>query len=256
LSIPYLSIIDEDSNTYNFESDFWIRGIGWQTSRNVNNKSFAAGGKDISDSFLQARTVEIEGSLRADSLAALETKVRNLQKACLKGGSLYVSDDMVSRYLTVSNAQIDELYTGNYRMEKGLNISFLVEYPFWQSNTLTEDANIISSAPETFYVDNSDSDFLVFPIITIEADQGSDVPNIKLQNKTDGGMILEYDDPLFVIGSTVVINCFNGTVQRDNANSIENLTTAKFLRLQNANNTIEYTGNDCTITYSWRKIYL
>lgn len=255
MAVPYLSLVDADSNTYNFPPAFWLGDDSLDFSQQVQNIAFAAGGKDISDAFPQARTIIVTGALRANSLAEFETAKRAFSKAILKGGKLYVSDDTVSRYLQVSNPQIKSSYIGDYRLEHPATVSFLVELPFWQDDTETSDVNIVTATDE-FEIDVSDSDFIVFPVITIEADQATNIPLVKITNLSDGGMAFTYTDPNFVIGDTLIIDCIAGTVKRNGNDTIAFFSPAKFLRLQDVVNTIKYEGSAATVTFSYRKVYI
>ena len=88
------------------------------------------------------------------------------------------------------------------------------------------------------------------------ADQAADVPSVSLKNLSDGGMLLGYNDPYFVIGDTLVIDCGEGTVKRNGNDTIAYLTTARFLRLQPGVNTFRYEGANCTVRVKFRKVYL
>jgi len=253
--VAYLRLTDANDNIYNFPPSFWITDDGSSQTQNIRNKAYAAGGRNIADGYLQARTILVEGALRADTLATLETAKRNLVKACFAGGKLSVVDDVVKRYIIVSNAMFDSSYQGDYRLEIPFPISFLAENPFWQDATEIEDINIVAGNDE-FTIDNSGSDFLIYPVIEILADQGVALPGIKLTNASDGGMSCEYNDPNFVQNDLLEIDCRNGTVKRNSNSTIEFFNPARFLRLQNLVNTIRYEGNACTITFKYRKVYL
>lgn len=251
-----LYLIDADNNRYDFPEDFWIQEFPYRNTTNVINIAFAHGGRDTADGFLESRNITVSGALRADTLAELETKERAFHKAILNGGKLYVSDDTVTRYLEVTAADVPYAYIGDYRLEKPVDVLFIVTYPFWQSDTLNSQIEIVSDG-DSFTIDNSASDVFSYPVITIEADQGADLPSIYLRNNGDGGMIFEYKDSNFAIGDILEIDSRKGTVKRNGNNSIENLTQARFLRLQNhASNTLYYEGDDCTITVDWREVYL
>ena len=250
-----LRLVAPNGTTYNFPQDFWLDDMSYHTTQSVKNVAFSPGGRDVADGYLEARNIVIVGALRADTLAGMETLERAFHKAMLRGGQLYVSDDVVMRFISVKSPQVNFSYIGDYRYEKPVTVSFVAEYPFWEDDTLTESAHVLTGDDE-FTVDNSSSDSLVFPIITIEADQLADIPAAKLINKSDGAMTFEYNDPNFVQGDVLVINCREGTVKRNNNNTISYFNPARFLRLQDVINTIAYEGNACTITISFRKVYL
>jgi len=256
--MDYIRIIDSDNNIYNYPNDFWLSDNGWKVTSKTKNIAFYAGGKDVADNFLQARNITVEGFIRADDLYSLEIIERGVQKATLKGGKLYVIGDVVNRYMEVKAPTVSSNYTNDYRTEKKYNINYMVEYPFWQNATLTEVISILdgSTGGEQFTVDNSESDFLVYPIITIAADQGNDLPYIKLTNLTDNGMFFIYEDPNFLSGNTLVIDCREGTVLLNGVDSFVYFTTPRFLRVQDAINTFFYEGSPCTITITFRKVFL
>jgi phage-related protein len=77
-----------------------------------------------------------------------------------------------------------------------------------------------------------------------------------MTNKSDGGMLFEYNDINFAIGDVLIINCAEGTVKLNNGNTIENFNPGRFLRLQPSLNEIEYEGAACTISFLFRKVYL
>jgi len=258
-NIDYLRLVDADDNIYNFPDSFWIKDEGWQVSSNVKNIAFAAGGKDTADGYLQSRTILIEGQLRASDKYTLESRFRDLQRAVLSAGRLFVIGDVVNRYIEVSAPMVNSNYSNDYRLEKLYNITYLADYPFWQDTIETEIERIIdftTGLSETFQIDNSDSDFLVKPTIKIEADQGYDLPSIRLTNLSDAGMFFLYENSDFVQGDTLIIDCNAGTVKKNGVDTVAYFTTPRFLRLQNTNNSIIYEGNPCTITFSFRRVYL
>ena len=253
-----LRLIDANGNSYNFPPDFFLAADGWKVSSDVKNIAFAAGGRDTADGFLEARTITIEGAVRASTAAAFETAQRAIKKAVLRGGDLYVSDDVVSRFITVKSPMVDSRYLGDYRLEHPMTINFVVEYPFWeaaaQSAVLSGTGGIVDQ--EEFTVDNSASDHLTLPVITITADQGYDLPSVKLVNLTDGGMVFEYNDPNFKQGDTLEIDSKAGTVKRNGNDAMAYVVQARFPRLQPQVNTLRYEGATCSLDIVWREVTL
>jgi len=254
MSIPYLILTADDGSTYNFPADFWINDDPFSSNTNIANKFFAAGGKNISDGYLTSRVISIGGQIRGDTPALFETAYRAFMKAVLKGGFLTKSVDEVARFIDI---RFPNLSTGREEKQqyKELAVDFVAQYPFWQESSYTTDVQIVAG-DATLSVDNSDSDYLLSPIIQIEADQGVDVPSVVMTNLSDGGAEFEYNDPDFVDGDVVVIDCAAGTVKRNANSTIEFFNPARFFRLRDTVNTIDYQGAACTISFIFRKVYI
>ena len=254
MAVPYLTLTDDNNNVYTFTLDFWLTDYPLDLTKNILNRSYASGGVNVADGFPEARNITVSGELRDDSLAGLETKKRALFFACMKGGKLKVSDDSVSRYIDVRDPSFSITY-GDYRTEIKVTITFLCENPLWVDTTLTTDTEVVAGNA-SLTVDLTGSDFLVFPVIEIENDQAADNPAIRMTQQSDGSMVFEYNDASFVIGDTLVIDCENGTVQRNGNDSIACFDPARFFRLQPMSNTITYEGAACTVRFKYRKVYI
>lgn len=249
----YLTLTDANSNVYNFPEDFWISNDSWDTNKNMVNRFYAAGGRNIADGFLTPRVITITGQIRADSRAAYETKYRAFIQAVLKGGTLTISNDTVSRYISVN-------YPGaNNGQEEGqqykeISIDFIAEDTFWYDSTETVSTNILAG-DDSFSVDTTGTDFIINPTIVIDADQSADVPSAKITNVSDGGAVFTYNDTAFIQGDIVTVNSETGQVDRNGG-----LTPDKFsgvyIRLQPGSNTINYEGAACTVLVKYRKVYL
>lgn len=254
--MAHLILTDVNDNTYNFPDGFSIKDGGFSVNKNITNTFYAAGGRNIADGFLKSRMITIGGYLQGDTIEIYETKKRALLQAILKGGRLSRSGDSVDRYIDVKYADVTESsYLGNGDVQlQEFSIIFEAEYPFWQDETETEDSNILAG-DDTFTVDSGDTDFIINPVIEIEADQSADVPSVQLTNKSDGAAKLIYADAQFVQGDIVSIDCSTGDVTRNGGATIDKFTES-FLRLQPGVNTIEYEGAACTVTFKFRKVYL
>ena len=251
--IPVLTLIDDDSNSYTFPADFWPTDYPIVVNKSVRNFTFAAGGRNTSDGYPQARTFNISGMLRADSLAALETKKRAFVKAVMKGGKLQYSDDVVSRYIDIRSPDLN-FSVGGWRFSENVDLSFICENPFWVDAAETVSTNILTG-DDTIYVDLSGSDFLVFPIIEIDNDQAVDNPTVKMYNVTDGSGAFEYNDAAFVVDDVLTIDSALGTVEKNSNDAFEDFSPARFLRLRPENNQLEYEGAAATVKIKYRKVY-
>lgn len=254
MAISRLKITDVDGNEFIFPPDFWIKDDPFKVNKNTINFFYAAGGKDISDGYPLPRVITIGGAIREDTKASYETLYRQIMFALMKGGALEKTIDEVARYINIKSPTMT-MNPEEYQQYKEVEITFNADYPFWQDSTETTDLQVMAG-DGTFYVDNTGSDFLVFPVIQIEADQSVDVPSVKMTNLSDGGMTFEYNNPAFVQGDVLEIDCYNGSVTLNNNNSIEFFNPARFFRLQPSNNEIEFEGAACTISFIFRKVYI
>lgn len=255
MSTPVLQLTDADNNVYSFPPDFWLGDDSWRKSINVENRAFANGGVDTGDGFLEARIITIEGYIRADNLEDFNNAIAECNKAILRGGKLTVSDDTTSRYIVVSGAANQTAYIGAYRLERPYSISFVALFPYWEETTEAIVSQTVADGDEIF-VDNSGSVDMVLPIISFDADQGSDVGSVRLTNVSDGGMAFEYINADFKQNAILIADSKEGTVKLNSNDSISFVTGRRFLRLQPTNNKLVYEGGDCTISIAFRKVSL
>ena len=260
MAIPYLILTDADSNTYDFNNNFIITGKTVNTSIQMLEGAYSSGGRNVGDGFPRTSTITIAGMLSVGVLADFETAERAMKQACLKGGYLTLSNDTVSRRYTVIFAGMTETARRTEGQEKHLDqvhktysIRFALQSPFQEDITATDDDNVLAG-DDTVTITNS-GDFLVKPVITIDADQSVDIPEFTIINTTDGSMSFTYTDASFESGDSVVIDCAAGTVKRNGGDTKENFS-GNFVRLLTGSNSIDYEGAACTLTFTFRKVYL
>jgi len=253
--IPYLIITDANGNAYSYPTTFQISKCSLNASTNMLKYAYGSGGKQVGDGFYNYRLITIEGALIEDNPTTFESSLRTLVSASLRGGQLQIISDKVNRYIQVKVPDIDYEWEF-FQISKTLSIIFIAEFPFWQDVTALSSVNVMTGNG-TFTVDGSGSDYLMMPVITVAADQGVDVPSIKITNMSDGGMSFYYNDSQFTAGSTLVIDSAAGTVKlNSNDRRISLLSNSVFLRLQPMSNSFAYEGAACTITVAWRRLYI
>lgn len=249
----YLILTDAIGNIYNFPSDFWIENDSWEVNKNIANKFYAAGGRNVADGFLASRVITLKGQIRADSRAEYETAYRAFVQAVLKGGQLTISNDNVARY-------IDVKYPGaangqeQFQRYKEISIDFVAEDVFWKDSAEILSSHVVTG-DDTLTVDTTGTDFLINPTIEIEADQSEDLPSVQMINKSDGSSAYQYIDAFFVQDDIVTIDSETGEIKRNGAISADKFSGA-FLRLQPGENTIDYEGGAATIIFKYRRLYL
>jgi phage-related protein len=254
VATPNLTLEDTNGNIYIFPLSLFLVNDPFSVRSNIKQLIYAHGGRNTGDGFINSRKIMIEGHLRKDTAILFESAYRDLVNAVLKGGKLKISSDTVSRYIEVSNPNIEQDWE-HYPNYKNISISFDVQFPFWQDDAETIITNILSGN-STFAVDGTGSDSIVMPIIEIHADQSVDVPTFTLTNLSDNGMNFVYTDSSFLADDILVIDCKEGTIKRNSNSSIDKFVSGAFLRLQPRSNTIIYAGAACTVLFKFRKIYL
>jgi hypothetical protein len=253
-----LTLEDQNGNTYTFDGSFKIDNESFNLNNVMQKIAYFPGSNNTGDKFLTDRVMTISGSIQEDTVAAGEAAYSAFKIALLKGGKLRKSGDIVSRYCNVVCADVNPGFemtmTGGGYFREGISANLLLEFPFWEDESETTDATTVTGNDE-LSVDTTGTEEILYPIIEIEADQSVDLPGIMLYNKSDGGMQLIYNNPGFVQGDILIIDCKEGTVKLNSNLSFEYFTGA-FLRLQRGINLIDYEGSAATIRVKYRKVYL
>lgn len=253
MSVSYMILTDDNGNIYNFPPSIFLKSQKISVNSSIQKLLYAHGGREIADGYLQARQIILEGTLYADTLALFEVAKRALVQTCLKGGKLSISNDIVPRYISIRLIDYDP--DMEYQTFDNVSISFIAEYPFWQDMTEIPISHVVAGNT-SFTVDTTGSDDLILPIVEVEADQGVDVPSIKMYNYNDGGLAFEYNDPAMLAGDIVVFDSYYGTVKKNGNDGSIYFNPPYFLRLQPGANTIYFEGNACTIRIKYRKVYV
>ncbi len=249
-----LTLEDYNGNVYSFDGSFNIREEQFDINNQYIKLGYAPGSQNIADKMPNSRVVTVTGTLQEDTPALFETAYSALKKACLKGGYLRKQNDEIDRYIEVELSSFNPGFEQGQQFREDVSINFIAKDVFWFDTTETEDEFTVDDGDE-IQVDASDSEFILYPVIEFEADQGFDLPGVLLRNNTDGGMVMIYNNSAFVQSDLLAINCKTGTVLLNSNDSISNFSEA-FLRLQPDVNNLIYEGNTCTLRVKYRKAYL
>ena len=246
------------------EYDFKKTVSDWNTdirSKLVSRERPLVDGASLDNTFLKGREISIKGVLIKSTETALRTAFETLKATLNKGKQyLYLFDDR--RIL----AAVDRFSWGDYprtynnpaRCE--YSIRFKAESPYWEDvNLITHNENDITDAEEghTFTVSNAGK-ANVYPVITITAN--ATINDLTLENTADeqsdgNGLKCKYQDPAFFEGDSIVIDCAEGTVKRGDTNTIRYFSGA-FLKLLPGDNSLKYTGGNCSLKIEFRKRFL
>jgi len=249
--MSYLILEDYDGNAYNFPPQFWIRSDGWTSRSNTQANVYYPGRSEYGDGLPDSRNLSISGILYSDSEANMETAKRSLEKACRKGGSLSISDDVVSRFLEVDKTLNFDFSYIKYPIIAQVNISFDVLFPYWQAVTESSDINVMSGSGTISVTNNGDDTVLT----RVQIDNAADNASLSLVNLSFGSASTDYTDVGFLNGDQLIIDAENGTVKKNGLDVIENFDPP-WLRLVPDVNTINYVGSAATVTIYYRELYL
>lgn len=241
-----LTLTDTDLNVYTFPDTFKMSGLDWGKNSNVINIAYRDGGKDISDKMIKPRIIRIEGIIQAANEAAYLTAKNTLYKWCYKEDLLLKFD--ATRYIKVKQIKSvsPDFYDGSFHRISKIKLDCVCEDPYWYYVALSSDNTVIAATP-TAYLINNTGDYPVFPEITIT--NSADNFSMSLENVTINRKI-DYVDTDFVNGSQLIINNAEGKVFRDGNNTIDKFS-GYFLLLMPGNNSIVYTGANCTVLTKW-----
>jgi hypothetical protein len=251
---PYLKLTDASNNVYSFPKSFFIGPDPAALRSDIRELLYGHGGIQVGDQFVRSRKILIQGALQADSGGAFDMAYRALVNALVKGGKLTIVTDVTARYLDVTLDNIDSEWE-YYPQYKKVDITLDAAFPLWQDASLTTDVSVMTGSGG-FNIDTHLSDHIVMPVIEFVANRGANVPTITLVNTTDNGMSIIYNNALFVIGDTVIMDSIAGTIKRNSVSEMIPFVSGTFLRLQPMVNAFAYTGAAVTINVKYRKVYL
>ena len=211
-------------------------------------------GVSLDNTFLNGREISIQGVLIKSTETALRTAFDELKAALNLGKKyLYFFDDR--RILAAVDRFSWKDYPRSYKNPARCeyNIEFKAESPYWESTSETSDVEtvVVVDGEYTWTINNPGS-VNVYPAITIEDAS----LNCVLQNNTDIPTG-EAQGLKFALSTTgkFIVDCVEGTVEVGDVNYIRYFAGA-FLKLLPGDNSITYTGEDCTITTAFRRRYL
>lgn len=137
-------------------------------------------------------------------------------------------------------------------------VQFLLDDPFLYDDTSDSKEQVISSSPKSFTVDNN-GDIYVFPVVTVTADQGSAVAGFTLKHGSTGKQF-KYNGTIGLDSTnskSVVVDMSNFLVTNGGTPDLPNMDlTSEFFWLESGEQTITFTGSNCTVTVAWRPRYL
>ena len=247
-----ISIIDSLGQTYYFPQTFAVRSEPIARKSDIIETAYVHGAKDVSDGMFSQRVIEISGKLWANTDAEYNQKWDALSEQLAK-----VDFRVRYRAREINIKKIEDI-SHEYPERMGcrfgeVSVRLLALDPFWYGIAEKEKEIAIVNSPTTFQW-TIGGKVEVFPIITVE--NQADNTDFTLENETDGEREFRIQDALNLNGTTVVIDCIEGTVKRGTVDLISNFS-GMFLRLLGGRgNKFNYTGGNCIISAAYKEGYV
>ncbi|SMC63142.1 phage distal tail protein [Sporomusa malonica] len=230
-----------------------VDGLGGHTIRTDDEtRAYSHGRIETGDGKVDSKTIEVEVYIFGVNRLDHDQQYNSLLAAFnQKKYKLFVRDD---RYMNIECMSKDthEWFKGFQFVRSKLTVTLKAIDPFWYDTGSIIERRTITETPKTLIIDNP-GNIDVSPVITITAT--NTCPSILITNITDENRQFQYADLQLTAGSTVKIDCQNGTVYRGTANSL-NAFNGTFLKLLPGENEITYAGEDCVIDFEFTRRWL
>lgn len=208
---------------------------------------------------LGPRMVRVKGRTQHSSFENLRATIDTMQRILNSGRQkLHLWSD---RYLYAYKSSFGFGYVpGTGLVAMDFSIDFLCDDPFWydlEGESISEvlDASDVSLGGGQYQSDislSNDGTVFNYPVITVTADQGSVLTQVRIQNLTTGKEFL-YDGSV-ALGNSLIVDCSRFTVQNNGAEDLTNWNGV-FLDLVRGSNSIRISGQPATYNFQWVNRY-
>ncbi|MCX5657843.1 MAG: phage tail family protein [Candidatus Omnitrophica bacterium] len=238
--------IVKGSDIYNLPASFCLTDLSFNKRINIGGKAYMDGGVNKGDGMFAVRYFQLEGSLWGESDSAYDTKFDELILK-LSQEDFYLRDGNWQILINHAHAVDHSPDPGLRKRNTEISFKMVALNPFWYYRTITTITEECSETPHDFVINNINS-YLIYPVITITANINNS--SFSLKNKTDGNALFSYEDIGFLEDDELIIDCQEGTVEREGTDSIRYFD-GQFLKLLAGNNELEYTGVAVTLKFEW-----
>jgi hypothetical protein len=247
-----IKIIDSIGQEFYLPKTFEIRSEPIAKKSALLDVAYSHGAKDVSDGMFAQRVIEISGRIWAFSDAEYNSKWDALAEQIIKEDFRVQNRDRQIRIRKIEEVSHEYPSTVGYNYGT-VTIRMLAVDPFWYGKTAQQKEIIITSSPYEFQWDISGK-IETWPTIIFL--NNADNPDFKLENETDSARELRIQDSLNTSGTTVTVDCINGTVKRGTTDIISKFS-GMFLRLLGGrSNLFKYTGSAVTLTVQYYEAWL
>jgi hypothetical protein len=242
-----IKIIDSIGQEFYLPKTFEVRSEPIAKKSALLDVAYSHGAKDVSDGMFAQRVIEVSGKIWAETDAEYNAKWDALAEQIIKEDFKIQNRDRQIRIRKIE--EVSHEYPSSVGYNYGtITIRMLAVDPFWYGKTAKQKEIAISSSPYEFQWDIGGKVEAFPTIIFLNL---ADNPDFKLENETDSGRELRIQDALNVNGTTVTVDCVNGTAKRGTTDIISKFS-GLFLRLLGGrSNLFKYTGANVKITMQY-----
>ena len=252
MSITKIKLIDSIGQEYELPKTFELRSDPGGRRTQALETAFIHGAKDVSDGMFRPKIIEISGKIWADTDAEFNAKWDPFQEHLVKEN--FRIQDKGRRIYIKRILEIAKEYPSPVSYHYGeISIAMLAEDPFWYSASAQQKQRGVTGSPDEFQFDIGGK-IETSPIITVE--NNADNADFTIRNITDNNSEFRIQDSGALNGTTIVIDCKEGTVIRDTTNIIS-VFSGLFLRLLGGQqNSLKYTGANCDLTFQYFETWI
>lgn len=247
-----IKIIDAQGQEYYFPKTFELRNDPIAKRSVTLDAAYVHGGMDVSDGMFGQRIIEISGKIWAASDAEYNTKWDAIAEHLAKE-NFWIQNR--GRQINIKKIQgISHEFPAVVKYPYGVvTIQLLATDPFWYATNARVKEITISSSPHEFTF-GIGGKIEISPIIIIyNQAQNSD---FTLRNITDSDREFRIQDASAAPGTTITVDCKEGTVYRGTTDIIPSFSKLFLRLLGGRDNNFKYTGANVKITMQYREAWL
>ena len=242
-----VKLIDSLGQEFYLPKTFEVRSEPIAKKSAILDVAYVHGAKDVSDGMFAQRVIEVSGRIWAFSDAEYNSKWDALAEQIIKEDFRVQNRDRQIRIRKIE--EVSHEYPSNVGYNYGVvTIRMLAADPFWYGKAAQQKEITITSSPYQF-VFGIGGKVETFPTIIIL--NNADNPDFKIKNVTDSSREFRVQDALNVNGTTITVDCINGTVKRGTTDIISKFSGLFIRLLGGRDNQFEYTGTACKLTYQY-----
>lgn len=249
-----ITIEDSDAVQESLDDSFVVRELALESPESLQSAALQHGGLDNSEGYYEPRRVSVVGVVYGDTPQEFQTKITSLSSFLRRPNLKLYPEYPFDRFL-----KLKRLAGSSQRFASGLDwrvaqvtFEFVCEDPFWHD--LDTEINTFTNTASGTYVSFSNPGSIEsFPVVTLVGLSQTDL--FALKNVSDNDSQFVYADLALTSGTTLTVDAVEGTVSRDNVNTLRFLT-GSFPRVKSGANTFYYAGNTIDIHFAYVPRYL